>query len=254
MAKQDSVQLMTKGSIAKQIIGYAIPIFIGYLFQQLYNTVDALIVGNFLGQDALAAVTSVGSLIFLFVGFFNGFATGASVIIANAIGAQDEDRTKKAVYTTATFGIILGLIMTVSGYVLTDQMLIWMGLPKEVFGLSSTYLKIYFLGGFSLVLYNMLVGIIRAGGDAKHPLYYLIVSSILNCDFRLLSSVTVFKMGVAGAAWATIISEFASMFLCAVQLAREEVFCIFHGYIYLWILKILNKSVFTACQQDYKVV
>lgn len=113
-------------------------------FQQLYNTVDALIVGNFLGQDALAAVTSVGSLIFLFVGFFNGFATGASVIVANAIGAQDEDRTKKAVYTTATFGIILGLIMTVSGYVLTDQMLIWMGLPKEVFGLSSTYLKIYF--------------------------------------------------------------------------------------------------------------
>lgn len=96
MAKQDSVQLMTKGSVAKQIIGYAIPIFIGYLFQQLYNTVDALIVGNFLGQDALAAVTSVGSLIFLFVGFFNGFATGASVIIANAIGAQDEDRTKKS--------------------------------------------------------------------------------------------------------------------------------------------------------------
>lgn len=95
MAKQSSIQLMTKGSIAKQIIGYAIPIFIGYLFQQLYNTVDALIVGNFLGQDALAAVTSVGSLIFLFVGFFNGFATGASVIVANAIGAQDEDRTKK---------------------------------------------------------------------------------------------------------------------------------------------------------------
>ena len=221
MAKQDSIQLMTKGSIAKQIIGYAVPIFIGYLFQQLYNTVDALIVGNFLGQDALAAVTSVGSLIFLFVGFFNGFATGASVIVANAIGAQDEDRTKKAVYTTATFGIILGLIMTVSGYVLTDQMLIWMGLPKEVFGLSSTYLKIYFLGGFSLVLYNMLVGIIRAGGDAKHPLYYLIVSSILNVILDIIF-ITVFKMGVAGAAWATIISEFASMFLCAVQLAREE--------------------------------
>ena len=136
MAKQGSIQLMTKGSIAKQIIGYAVPIFIGYLFQQLYNTMDALIVGNFLGQNALAAVTGVGSLIFLFVGFFNGFATGASVIIANAIGAQDEERTKKAIYTTATFGIILGLIMTVSGYLLTDQMLRWMGLPIEVFGLS----------------------------------------------------------------------------------------------------------------------
>lgn len=101
-----------------------------------------------LGQNALAAVTGVGSLIFLFVGFFNGFATGASVIIANAIGAQDEERTKKAVYTTATFGIILGLIMTVSGYLLTDQMLIWMGLPIEVFSLSSIYLKIYFQAVF----------------------------------------------------------------------------------------------------------
>lgn len=156
MAKQDSIQLMIKGSVAKQIIGYAISIFIGYLFQQLYNTVDALIVGNFLGQNALAAVTSVGSLVFLIVGFFNGFATGASVIVANAIGAQDENRTKKAVYTTATFGILLGLIMTGIGYLLTDQMLMWMGLPKEVFGLSSIYLKIYFLGGFSLVLYNSL--------------------------------------------------------------------------------------------------
>ena len=209
MAKQSSIQLMTKGSIAKQIIGYAIPIFIGYLFQQLYNTVDALIVGNFLGQNALAAVTSVGSLIFLFVGFFNGFATGASVIIANAIGAQDEERTKKAVYTTATFGILLGLIMTGVGYLLTDQMLMWMGSPQEVFGLSSTYLKIYFLGGFSLVLYNMLVGIIRAGGDAKHPLYYLIVSSILNVILDVVF-ITVFKMGVAGAAWATILSQFLS--------------------------------------------
>lgn len=124
MAKQGSIQLMTKGSIAKQIIGYAIPIFIGYLFQQLYNTMDALIVGNFLGQNALAAVTGVGSLIFLFVGFFNGFATGASVIIANAIGAQDEERTKKAVYTTATFGMILGFIMTVSGYLFDRQLYI----------------------------------------------------------------------------------------------------------------------------------
>ena len=221
MAKQDSIQLMIKGSVAKQIIGYAISIFIGYLFQQLYNTVDALIVGNFLGQNALAAVTSVGSLVFLIVGFFNGFATGASVIVANAIGAQDENRTKKAVYTTATFGILLGLIMTGIGYLLTDQMLMWMGLPKEVFGLSSIYLKIYFLGGFSLVLYNMLVGIIRAGGEAKHPLYYLIVSSILNVILDVVF-IAVFKMGVAGAAWATIVSEFASMFLCVLQLAREE--------------------------------
>ena len=237
MARQNSVQLMTKGNIAKQIVGYAIPLFIGYLFQQLYNTVDALIVGNFLGQNALAAVTGVGSLIFLFVGFFNGFATGASVIIANAIGAQDEDRTIKAVYTTATFGILLGIVMTISGYILTDQMLIWMGSPKNVFGLSSTYLKIYFAGGFFLVVYNMLVGIIRAGGDSKHPLYYLVFSSILNVILDVLF-ITVFKMGVAGAALATILSEFLSMILCVIQLSKKKEFFMFLGCPFQWTWKI----------------
>ena len=119
-----------------------------------------------------------------------------------------------------------------------------------MFGLSSIYLKIYFLSGFSLVLYNMLVGIIRAGGDAKHPLYYLIVSSILNVILDVVF-IAVFKMGVAGAAWATIVSEFASMFLCVLQLAREE--SILHISC-LWILKILNKSVSMDYLQDYRVV
>lgn len=221
MAKNNSVTLMTKGSISKQIIGYAIPVFIGYLFQQLYNTVDALIVGNFLGENALAAVTGVGSLIYLFVGFFMGFATGASVIIANAIGARDEEKTRSSIKTTATLGIILGLIMSISGYVLTDQMLVWIGTPDSVFDLSSQYLKIYFIGGFFLVLYNMLVGIIRAGGDAKHPLYYLVISSVVNVVLDILF-ITVFHMGVAGAAYATIISEAISMILCMIQLHLEE--------------------------------
>jgi putative MATE family efflux protein len=221
MAKNNSITLMTHGSISKQIIGYAIPVFIGYLFQQLYNTVDALIVGNFLGENALAAVTGVGSLIYLFVGFFMGFATGASVIIANAIGAKNHEKTCSAVSTTASFGVILGLIMTLSGYFLTDTMLTWIGTPQNVFDLSSQYLKIYFIGGFFLVLYNMLVGIIRAGGDAKHPLYYLVISSITNVILDIVF-ITLFHMGVAGAAYATIISEFISMFLCIVQLHREE--------------------------------
>lgn len=221
MAKNNSITLMTHGSISKQIIGYAIPVFIGYLFQQLYNTVDALIVGNFLGENALAAVTGVGSLIYLFVGFFMGFATGASVIIANAIGAKNHEKTCSAVSTTASFGIVLGLIMTLSGYFLTDTMLTWIGTPQNVFDLSSQYLKIYFIGGFFLVLYNMLVGIIRAGGDAKHPLYYLVISSITNVILDIVF-ITLFHMGVAGAAYATIISEFISMFLCIVQLHREE--------------------------------
>ena len=221
MARNNSVTLMTKGSISKQIIGYAIPVFVGYLFQQLYNTMDALIVGNFLGENALAAVTGVGSLIYLFVGFFMGFATGASVIIANAIGARNEEKTSSAVKTTATLGILLGLIMSISGYLLTDQMLVWIGTPSTVFDLSSQYLKIYFIGGFFLVLYNMLVGIIRAGGDAKHPLYYLVISSVVNVVLDIIF-ITVFHMGVAGAAYATIISEAISMILCMIQLHLEE--------------------------------
>lgn len=119
--------------------------------------------------------------------------------------------------------------MTVSGYVLTDQMLMWMGSPQEVFGLSSTYLKIYFLGGFSLVLYNMLVGIIRAGGDAKHPLYYLIVSSILNVILDVVF-ITVFKMGLPVLPGQQSFLNLRVCFCVLCNWQEKKVFCIFHGY------------------------
>ncbi len=219
--KNNSVSLMTEGNIKKLILMYAGPIFIGQLFQQLYNTADAMIVGNFVGQNALAAVTSVGSLSFLFVGFFTGFSTGASVIIAREIGANHKENTQKAIHTTVALGIILSLMMTVLGVGLARTLLSLMDTPSEVYPLAVTYLRIYFMGSTPLIMYNMFVGILRAGGDSKHPLYYLIVSSLLNIILDVIL-IRFFNMGVAGAAIATVFSELVSMLLCMVQLMREE--------------------------------
>ncbi len=219
--KNNSVSLMTEGNIKKLILMYAGPIFIGQLFQQLYNTADAMIVGNFVGQNALAAVTSVGSLSFLFVGFFTGFSTGASVIIAREIGANHHENTQKAIHTTVALGIILSLMMTVLGVGLARTLLSLMDTPSEVYPLAVTYLRIYFMGSTPLIMYNMFVGILRAGGDSKHPLYYLIVSSLLNIILDVIL-IRFFNMGVAGAAIATVFSELVSMLLCMVQLMREE--------------------------------
>ncbi len=219
--KNNSVSLMTEGNIKKLILMYAGPIFIGQLFQQLYNTADAMIVGNFVGQNALAAVTSVGSLSFLFVGFFTGFSTGASVIIAREIGADHKENTQKAIHTTVALGIILSLMMTALGVGLARTLLSLMDTPSEVYPLAVTYLRIYFMGSTPLIMYNMFVGILRAGGDSKHPLYYLIVSSLLNIILDVIL-IRFFNMGVAGAAIATVFSELISMLLCMVQLMREE--------------------------------
>lgn len=212
---------MTSGNYKKQIIAYTLPILVGYLFQQLYNTADALIVGNFLGENALAAVTGVGSLTFLFIGFFNGFATGASVIAAREIGASNEEKTRRVVHTTTALGTVLSIIMTALGVGFSRTLLEWMGTPEEVLPLSNAYLRIYFMGSTAIVMYNMLVGILRAGGDSRHPLYYLIASSVINVLLDILF-ITVFKMGVEGAAIATVLSEFLSMVLCTIQLIKED--------------------------------
>lgn len=218
--KNSSVKVMTSGNYRKQIIAYALPIFIGYLFQQMYNTADALIVGNLVGSNALAAVTSVGSITFLLVGFFMGFATGASVIVARLVGSDKAEEAHRAVETTIAFGIITGIAMTVLGVFLSPYILKWIGTPEEIMPLANTYLRIYFAGSFSLIMYNMCVSVLQAGGDAKHPLYYLVISSIINVILDVLF-ISVFHMGVAGAATATIISETISMILSLVQLIRE---------------------------------
>ena len=206
-------KLMTSGSIPKQMIFFALPILLGNLFQQLYNTVDSLIVGNFLGSQALAAVSSSGNIIFLMIGFFNGVAIGAGVIISRYFGAREIERMQNAIHTTVAFGLIVSFIMTLVGIFFTPTLLRWMGTPESVMDASVTYFKIYFLGSFGSIMYNFFVGILQAVGDSKHSLYYLIVSSVVNIVLDLFF-ITVLKMGVGSAAAATIISQYISAGLC----------------------------------------
>ena len=182
---------------------------------------DSLIVGNFLGSNALAAVTSTGSLIFLLVGFFNGTAMGAGVVISRYFGAKDYDKVKSAVHTDVAFGIAAGLLMTVIGVVFAPQILTWMNTPTEVLPNSTAYLRIYFLGSLAVVLYNVCMGILQAVGDSKHPLYYLILSSIVNIILDLIFN-GVFKLGVEYAALATIISQMISVVLCMRRLMISQ--------------------------------
>ena len=204
---------MTSGSIPKQMVFFALPILLGNLFQQLYNTVDSLIVGNFLGSQALAAVSSSGNIIFLMIGFFNGVAIGAGVVISRYFGAREIERMQNAIHTTVAFGLIVSFIMTLIGVFFTPTLLRWMGTPDSVMAASVTYFKIYFLGSFGSIMYNFFVGILQAVGDSKHSLYYLIVSSVVNVVLDLFF-IAVLKMGVGSAALATIISQYISAGLC----------------------------------------
>jgi len=213
---------MTEGSIARCMVKFALPLFFGNLFQQMYNTADALIVGNMLGSTALAAVSSPGSLIHLMIGFFEGFSSGgAGVIIARYFGAKDDIKTSKAVHTTLTFGIVAGLVMTLLGTTLCGTLLRVTNTPESVFVLSVQYLRTYFAGGLALVLYNICRGIMQAVGDSKHPLYYLIISSVTNVVLDILF-IGPLNMGVRGAAIATVISQFLSVFLCLRRLVRTH--------------------------------
>ena len=212
---------MTSGSIWKQMTFFAMPIFLGNLFQQLYNTVDSLIVGNFLGSSALAAVSSSGSLIFMLIGFLSGISAGAGVIVARFFGAGDEKNLQRAVHTTVAFGLVAGVLMTGVGVALSPQILRWMDTPESVMRESVTYLQIYFAGSLGFVMYNVLVGILQAVGDSRHPLYYLIVSSVINLVLDLLF-ITGFHTGVGGAAVATVISQIVSALLCFWQLLRTK--------------------------------
>lgn len=212
---------LLSGSIWKGIVSFAIPLFLGNLFQQLYNTVDSLIVGNFLGSDALAAVSSSGSLIFLLVGFFNGIAMGAGVVISKYFGAKDYDNLKKAVHTDVAFGLAAGLLLMGIGIFLAPQILVWMGTPESVLPNSIVYFRTYFAGSLAFVMYNIVMGILQAVGDSKHPLYYLIFSSIVNVVLDLLF-VGVFRFGVGSAALATVISQAASAILCFVRLVQSK--------------------------------
>lgn len=197
---------LTEGPIWKKLLLFALPIFLGNVFQQLYNTADTLIVGRFLDKSALAAVSSSGSLIFTLVGLFNGIAMGAGVIISKHYGADDAKSLEKAVHTDVAFGLVIGVVMTAVGVGFSPTILRWMGTPESVMPNSVAYFRMYFAGSIFVVMYNIAAGILQAVGDSRHPLYFLIFSSVTNIVLDLLF-VGVLHWGVWSAAFATTISQ-----------------------------------------------
>ena len=220
MSASSSATRMTDGPIWKRILVFAIPIFWGNLFQQLYNTADSLIVGRFLGSEALAAVSSSGNLIYLMVGFFNGVSLGAGVVIARYFGAKDMENVQKSIHTTVTLGLICSVILALIGFLAAPQILVLMGTPADVLPNSITYFRIYFAGSIGFVMYNCFVGILQAVGDSKHPLFYLVIASIVNIVLDIFF-IAVLGFRVGAAALATVISQCLSALLCLVQLLRS---------------------------------
>ena len=219
MLKTNGKVNMLDGPIWKGLIAFAIPIFLGNLFQQLYNTADSLIVGNFLGKEALAAVGSSANLIHLMIGFLQGVAMGGGVLIAKYYGAKEYENLKKTVHTGIAFGVIGGLLLTVVGVTCTPVILRWMDTPPDVLPESISYFRTYFFGALAMFLYNISTGILQNVGDSRHPLYYLVLSSVINVVLDLLF-VGVLGYGVASAALATVISQAVSAVLCLRQLMR----------------------------------
>ena len=212
---------MTEGSISGKMLRFAAPVFIGNLFQQLYNVADALIVGNFVGNDALAAVSATGNLSFLLISFFVGVSIGAGVVISRYFGARDEKRMRLAIHTSVAFNLVTASMLTLAGTTLTPWLLRLMGTPEDVMALSVDYIRIIFAGSIGMVMYNSFCGIMRSVGDSRSPLYFLVISSLLNVVLDLLF-VAAFSLGVIGAALATILSQLVSALLCARRLMRTQ--------------------------------
>ena len=212
---------MTEGSIVRHILEFAIPMAVGLMFQQLYNAVDSVVVGQYVSKQALAAVGSTGNIINMLVGLCNGLSVGAGVVISQRFGAKDYDKLHEAVHTTLCVTFILGVIATAVGMSIVTPMLHMMETPDDVFDQAKTYLTIYFSGMSGLLLYNMGAGILRAVGDSRRPLYFLAFSAGLNIVGDLLF-VLVFHMGVAGVALATIIAQFCSAALVLIVLTRTK--------------------------------
>ena len=213
--------LMTEGVIWKEILLFSIPLLLGNLFQQLYNAVDSVVVGNYIGAQALAAVGSSAPVINLLVSFFMGLAVGAGVIIYRYFGARKKEELHIAVHTSLALTFAAGLVMTLIGVLISPYVLQWVGTPSDVMESSVLYLRIYFLGILSVMVYNMGSGILRAVGDSRNPLYFLIVSSVTNIILDMLF-VIVFHMGIAGVGWATLIAQTISAVLTMLLLMRTK--------------------------------
>ena len=228
---------MTTGSIWKRMVSFAVPVFLGNLCQQLYNTVDSVIVGKFVGKQALAAVASSGNLIFMMTGFFMGLFIGAGIVIAQYFGARNYEKVRSAVHTDIAFALCCGVLLTLLGVFFTPTLLTWMRTPADVLDTSILYFRLYFLGSLATILYNAGMGILQAVGDSRSPLYYLVISSVVNVALDLLF-VGAMDMGVAGAAEphvlgvssgaalgaaiATVASQVVSAVLCIIKLTRSD--------------------------------
>lgn len=200
---------MTEGNIAKQVLLFALPLMLGNVFQMLYNTVDSIVVGQFVSTQALAAVGSTTMIVNMLVFFFNGFSIGAGVVIGIHFGAKNMEKLHRAVETTMAATFVMCVLFTAIGYLGVKPMLRFMSTPEDVFPEATEYLRIYFAGFSGLLIYNMGSAVLRSVGDTTRPLYFLVLTSVLNIVLDLVF-VLVFHMGIAGVAYATIISQFIS--------------------------------------------
>ncbi len=212
---------MLTGDVKKSILSFAFPIFLSQLFQQLYNSVDSLIVGNFLGKEALASVSSSGTLIFLLNSLFIGVAMGAGVVISRYFGAGNYKKVTEAIHTNIAFGLVAGAALTIFALIATPTILRMMKTDPEVLPGSILYFRCYFSGALAMVMYNIFNGIMNAVGDSRRPLYYLIFSSVLNVILDLLF-IGVFRLGVGSAAVATAIAQACSALLALSHLMRTN--------------------------------
>ena len=212
---------MTEGSIVRHLITFAVPLLIGNVFQQLYNMVDTWVVGNYVSNEAFSAVGTVGPIINMLIGFFMGLSSGAGVVISQYYGAKRYGDVEKTVHTSIVMTLVLGVLFTAIGIAMTPFMLRFMKTPENVFPESSAYLRIYFSGVMGLMIYNIGAGILRAVGDSKRPFYFLVVSALLNTVLDLVF-VLMFRMGVQGVAYATIIAQGVSAILVVITLLRTD--------------------------------
>lgn len=212
---------MTEGSIARHLIVFALPLLIGNIFQQLYNTVDTWVVGNYVSNEAFSAVGSVGPIINTLIGFFTGLSSGASAVISQYYGAKKYDKVNEAVHTSMVMTLIMSVIFTAIGILITPAMLGFMKTPAEVMPESKAYLTIYFAGITGLMIYNIGSGILRAVGDSTRPFLFLVVSAVVNTVLDLVF-VLGFRMGVDGVAYATIIAQGVSAVLVVITLFRAD--------------------------------
>ena len=207
------IQDMTKGNPFRLILLFTIPVFVGNLFQTFYNLVDSVIVGQFLGVNALAAVGGTGSLMFLVLGWVNGMTSGFSILIAQSFGAGDDKRLRHCVVMSVYLCAAMAVVMTGGLLVANESILQVMNTPQEILGDSASYVGVIYAGLAATFAYNMLAGISRALGDSRTPLYFLVLSSALNILLDLLL-VAVLPLGVAGAGYATVIAQTVSAVLC----------------------------------------